>query len=172
MIRRAARRDANEPVIVEALRAAGASVEIRGESGEPDLMVGYRGVTYHLEVKLPLGPRGGNKSRGTGAARLSAGGDGTLSKDQIEWWIAWRGAPPVIVRTPDEALAAIGAADAWREWFAANVDADATAKRLIEDGRMPTSPTPITDMLVRAVTDRPDVLDVLTKNVKPRRSRK
>lgn len=106
----AARRDANEPEIVKALRAAGASVKIdKSGDGAPDLLVGYRGVTYHLEVKLPLGPEGGNPSRGTGAARVSAGGDGTLSRDQIDWWAAWRGAPPVIVRTPAEALAAIGA---------------------------------------------------------------
>lgn len=106
--KRAARRDKSEPEIVAALRAAGASVEIIGDgAGRPDLMVGFRGVTYHLEVKNPLGPRGGK--RGGGATRPGQGGDGVLTADQLAWWAAWRGAPPVIVRTPAEALAAIGA---------------------------------------------------------------
>lgn len=106
--KRAARRDANEPAIVEALRAAGASVEIIGEGeGRPDLMVGYRGNTFHLEVKNPLGPRGGKS--GGGASRPGQGGDGVLTEAQRDWWAAWKGAPPVIVRTPAEALAAIGA---------------------------------------------------------------
>lgn len=107
-IRYAARRDAAEPAIVAALRAAGASVEIISNGdGLPDLMVGYRGVTYHLEVKNPTGPRGGKS--GGGASRPGQGGDGVLTRDQRAWWAAWRGAPPVIVRTPAEALAAIGA---------------------------------------------------------------
>ena len=106
-IRYAARRDAAEPAIVAALRAAGASVEIISNGdGLPDLMVGYRGVTYHLEVKNPTGPRGGKS--GGGASRPGQGGDGVLTRDQRAWWAAWRGAPPVIVRTPVEALAAIG----------------------------------------------------------------
>ena len=106
--KRAARRDKSEPAIVEALRAAGASVKIvSGSDGEPDLMVGFRGTTYHLEVKNPLGPRGGKS--GGGATRPGQGGDGVLTEDQLKWWATWRGAPPVIVRTPAEALAAIGA---------------------------------------------------------------
>jgi len=108
--KRAARRDDNEELIVSTLRAAGASVTVIGMGdGVPDLLCGFRGTTYLLEVKAPLGPRGGNRGRSTGAARVSAGGDGTLSRDQLAWWAAWRGAPPVIVRTPAEALAAIGA---------------------------------------------------------------
>jgi hypothetical protein len=119
--RRAARRDSNEAAIVAALVEAGASVtRLKGDSetmasvfegpmrlhgGEPDLLVGYQGRTYHLEVKLPLGPRGGRRSGGS--TRPSAGGDGTLTEDQIAWWAAWRGTPPVIVRTPEEALRAI-----------------------------------------------------------------
>lgn len=103
-----ARRDDNEIAIVAALTAAGASVTHLSAPGVPDLLVGYRGASYLLEVKAPLGPRGGNRSRGTGAARLSAGGDGTLSSDQLAWRAGWRGAPAITVRTPAEALAAIG----------------------------------------------------------------
>lgn len=58
------------------------------------------------EGRLPLGPRGGK--RGGGSTRPGEGGDGTLTRDQRAWWEAWTGSPPVIVRTPAEALEAIG----------------------------------------------------------------
>ena len=105
--RRAARRDSNEVDIVRALEAAGASVTYMGAPGVPDLLVGYAGHTHLLEVKQPLGPAGGK--RGGGSTRPGQGGDGVLSADQLAWWQEWRGASPVIVRTPAEALAAIGA---------------------------------------------------------------
>ena len=60
--------------------------------------MGYRGVTFLLEVKAPAGPRGGTKHN-----------HAELTKAQIEWRKGWAGAPPVIVRTPAEALAVIGA---------------------------------------------------------------
>jgi hypothetical protein len=52
-MRRAARVDANQAEIVEALRAVGCSVAITSAVGQgfPDLVVGRRGVTYLLEVK-------------------------------------------------------------------------------------------------------------------------
>lgn len=106
--RRAARRDANEDEIVKALRAVGASVTmLSGVDGIPDLLVGHQGRTFLLEVKLPLGPNGGK--RGGGSTRPGQGGNGTLSADQLEWWAAWKGSLPVVVRTADEALRAIGA---------------------------------------------------------------
>lgn len=94
-MRRAAKRDANESAIVAALEAVGATVTRINAGGVPDLLVGHRGRTYLLEVKAPLGPRGGI-------------GDGHLTDEQEEWWETWRGGRPVIVRTPAEALAAIG----------------------------------------------------------------
>ena len=72
--------------------------------GLPDLLVGHRGRTFLIEVKHAPGPRGGTHRSGN----KSRGGDGVLTADQLAWWSAWRGAPPVIVRTPEEALAAIG----------------------------------------------------------------
>lgn len=95
--RRDARRDANEAAIVAAMTAAGASVTPVSAKGAPDLLVGFRGETTLLEVKREEGPKGGTSR-------------GRLTKDQIAWRAAWRGRPPVIVRTPAEALAAIGAA--------------------------------------------------------------
>ena len=115
-------RDRNEAAIVAALVAAGASVTIlkadgettaivdgkpvRVHGGEPDLLVGYRGRSTLMEVKRERGPRGGK--RGGGSTRPGQGGDGELTADQIAWRAAWQGEPPVIVRTPAEALAAIG----------------------------------------------------------------
>ena len=52
------------------------------------------------------------------------GSDGrsiTLTKAQIDFRAEWRGAPPVIVRTPAEALRAIGAGPSQGEIIAAAV---------------------------------------------------
>ena len=74
-----AKRDQNEPVIVQALEAVGAEVWKLSGTGLPDLLVRFRGVLYAGEVKTKTG-------------RLRA----------------TQGAFPVW-RTPEAALAAIGA---------------------------------------------------------------
>ena len=81
------KRDANEPEIITALEAVGATVDqnpIGG--GKPDLDVGFEGVNYKMEVKT-LG--------------------GTLNHKQAIWIYSWRG-QVVVVRTPEDALRAIG----------------------------------------------------------------
>lgn len=104
---RSSGRDANEAAIVAALEAAGASVSpIDGEDGEPDLLVGYNGVTELLEVKQR---RGAGRTTAGGASRPVNGGDGVSTKRQLDWRAAWRGKPAHLVETVDEALAAIGA---------------------------------------------------------------
>jgi ribosomal protein S2 len=52
-MRRAAKIDANQPLIVEALRKAGATVQSLAAVGQgvPDLLVGYRNKTALVEVK-------------------------------------------------------------------------------------------------------------------------
>jgi hypothetical protein len=75
----AARRDANEEPIVQALRRCGAEVWFISGAGAPDLLVKYRNRIYAGEVKTA-----------TGKLRAS------------------QGAFPVW-RTPDEALREIGA---------------------------------------------------------------
>lgn len=90
--RYATRRDANEPQIIEALEAAGATV-FRLER-PVDLLVGYRGRTLLLEVKRPLGPKGGEKDR-------------TLTVAQRRFNARWAGDPVRIVRTPLEAVDAL-----------------------------------------------------------------
>lgn len=54
---RACKIDRNQPEIVGALRVLGASVAVLSTVGKgfPDLCVGYRGVNYLLEVKMPGG---------------------------------------------------------------------------------------------------------------------
>lgn len=85
-MRRAAKRDANERDIVDALRAVGASVEIVSGRGLPDLLVGWRGENLLMEIK---------------------GARGKLTKDQELWHVDWRG-QVVIVRSVEEALSLIG----------------------------------------------------------------
>ncbi|MCP4256754.1 MAG: hypothetical protein GY774_04405 [Planctomycetes bacterium] len=78
----AKKRDANEPEIVEALEKIGASVE---RLDLFDLLVGYKGRTYMMEVKNPLGK---NK----------------LTESQIELMKTWKGSPLHIVRDAETAI--------------------------------------------------------------------
>ncbi len=88
MARRAARVDNTQKEIVEQLRSFGCSVHVLSSVGDgfPDLAVGRGGTTFLLECK-------------TGA--------GVLTKDQAKWHLSWDG-HAVIVRTPKEALNAVG----------------------------------------------------------------
>jgi Holliday junction resolvase len=81
---RAAKVDANQAEIVEALRKRGASVQSLAAVGKgvPDLLVGYAGHTFLLEVK---------------------GANGKLTDDQKIWHAGWNG-QVAIVRTVKEAL--------------------------------------------------------------------
>ena len=92
-MRRAAKIDSNQPEIVAALRAAGASVQPLHAVGEgvPDLLVGIRGKTCLLEVKDGAKPPSARR----------------LTPAQIEWHAAWRGSPVAVVCTAEEALALI-----------------------------------------------------------------
>ena len=92
-MRRAARIDANQPDIVEALRGVGASVQPLHTVGEgcPDLLVAFRMVNYVIEVKDGAKPPSARK----------------LTPDQIDWHDAWR-APVFIVETVADALRVIG----------------------------------------------------------------
>lgn len=83
----ARKRDANEAEIVAALRAFGARVLHISGPGAPDLLVGFRGRWYPMEVKTAKG---------------------TFTKLQAEALV--NGYEPfAVVRTVDDALGAIGA---------------------------------------------------------------
>jgi hypothetical protein len=96
--RRRGARDANEPDIVAALEACGAFVVKLDQKDIPDLLVGYEGRWFVLEVKIPLGPKGGASDR-------------VLSGGQIDFFAQAhrRRLPVTMVRTEKEALVAIGA---------------------------------------------------------------
>lgn len=97
----ARRRDENERPIVQALERVGATVTRMDAAGVPDLLVGFRGETFLLEVKLPLGPQGGVHHNGDGARDMTAA--------QVAWWGRWTGRKAVVVRSVEDALRAIGA---------------------------------------------------------------
>lgn len=80
------RRDANEKEIIEALRSHGCSVRQLSVKGLPDLIVGYRGQNFVMEVKTEKGK---------------------LTPDQEQTINNWMGEIH-IVRTPEEALKVIG----------------------------------------------------------------
>ena len=76
-MRRAARIDANQPQIVQALRDAGASVALTHEvaGGYPDLTVAYMGVIVLMEIKDGTKPPSARK----------------LTPAQVEFRKAWKG---------------------------------------------------------------------------------
>ena len=89
-MRKHGRVDSNQDDIVKALRKVGASVWITSSMGDggPDLVVGYHDAeNYLLEVKA---------------------GDGALTDDELTFRDTWRG-QYAVVRTPEQALQAIGA---------------------------------------------------------------
>ena len=86
MIRRAARVDANQAQIVSALREAGAYVWIIGLP--VDLLVGYKGHTFLVEIKR------------TAKSRLTP-----LQQDFFE---SWGGSTLARIDSPDAALRMIG----------------------------------------------------------------
>lgn len=105
-MRRAAQRDASEPDIAVALQGVGATVQRLSVAGVPDLLVGWRGQMWLIECKLPLTSRGALPS---GRSLKHKGGVGDMTAVQVSWWAAWQGPPPVVARTPWDALLAIGA---------------------------------------------------------------
>lgn len=80
--RRAARRDASEREVIEALVEGGAKVQQLSGAGVPDLLVAYRGVIRLVEVKS---------------------GGGRLTQEQVAWHDAWAMVRPSIVRNGAQA---------------------------------------------------------------------
>jgi hypothetical protein len=93
-MRKASRVDDNQVEVARALRDAGATVMHlhRVGGGCPDLCVGYRGITYLVEVKDGSKPPSAQK----------------LTPAQEDWHRDWRG-HACVVNSPEAALAAIGA---------------------------------------------------------------
>jgi hypothetical protein len=97
--RHAPRRDEGERQIVSALRQVGAFVWPVSQKGLPDLLVLFRGEFVLLEVKQPRGPRGGESADGQ-----------SLNPEQQEFFdkVGLQGGKAYVVRTPEEALRAVG----------------------------------------------------------------
>lgn len=89
----AAKVDSNQTVIVEALRRIGASVQSLASVGHgcPDLLVGYRGECYVLEIKDGSKPSSQRK----------------LTPDETKWCAQWRGQYDVVTSW-QQAFDAIG----------------------------------------------------------------
>lgn len=85
--------DANQPAIVGALRAMGASVQHLHMVGQgcPDIAVGYRGQTFLIEIK-------------DGAKKPS---DRELTGPQKAWHTSWRG-HVAIAESVSDAMEIIG----------------------------------------------------------------
>ncbi len=84
----AARTDANQKPLVAQMRALpGVSVAITSGVGDgfPDLVVGYDGKTFLLEVKDPAKPLSARK----------------LTKDQEKWHGGWKGQVAVVMTFED-----------------------------------------------------------------------
>ena len=92
-MRRAARTDANQAAIVDALRVVGCTVQPLHAVGQgvPDLLVGYHGKNLLIEVKD--GNKPPSKQRKT--------------SEQVIWHDAWRGQVAVVCNV-QEALEAVG----------------------------------------------------------------
>ena len=86
-MRRAARIDRNQPEIVEALRKLGASVQPlhTAHDGIPDLLVGYQGANFLLEVKDGTKPPSARK----------------LTLCQIQWHQQWAGQAAIVTCLAD-----------------------------------------------------------------------
>lgn len=93
MTRRAARIDANQPQIVKALRQVGATVQHMHMVGAgcPDILVGFQGQNFAMEIKDGAKPPSARK----------------LTEDEACWHLQWRG-QVAIVNNEADALAAIG----------------------------------------------------------------
>ena len=88
-MRRAARVDENQSDIVAGLIYLGATVQLLHAVGQgcPDILVGWKGKNYLIEIKNPEKPKSDQK----------------LTTDQVKWHKFWRG-HKAIARTFEEAL--------------------------------------------------------------------
>ncbi len=89
-MRRAARVDANQQQVVDAIRAIGATVHSLAALGNgcPDLLVGYNGRTVLMEVKDGRKPPSETR----------------LTDDQVKWHKSWTGSTLAIVYGPEGAV--------------------------------------------------------------------
>jgi len=95
-LRRAHKVDGNQALIVKALRKAGATVAITSAVGDgfPDLVVGFRGLNYLLELKDSGQPPSKRH----------------LTPEQGKFFEKWKG-EAYVAETVEQALRSIGVGD-------------------------------------------------------------
>lgn len=88
-MRKFARLDANHKAVVAALRKIGCSVQSLASvgSGCPDLLVGYHGQNYLIEVKDSAKPPSARR----------------LTEDELDWQERWKG-NMVVIESPEAAV--------------------------------------------------------------------
>ena len=93
-MRRAAAVDVNQKAIVALCRGMGATVQHLHQVGRgcPDLLVGYRGQNWLLEVKDGALPPSRRK----------------LTPDEERWRREWRGAMVHVIECPEDVLRLLG----------------------------------------------------------------
>lgn len=86
---RAARVDSNQSEVTKALRKIGCSVQLLHSVGKgcPDILVGYKGNNYLLEIKDGEKPESARK----------------LTAEQTIWHFDWKG-QVAVVTSPQEAI--------------------------------------------------------------------
>lgn len=91
-MRRAAKVDANQAEIVRGLRALGCTVQSLATVGKgcPDILVGFRGTNYCMEIKDGSKPPSAQK----------------LTPAEVDWHDAWLG-QAAVVRSLDEAVSVV-----------------------------------------------------------------
>ena len=92
-MRRAAKVDVTQAGIVQALKRAGVTVQHLHSvgSGCPDILCGFRGANWLLEIKPNIG----------------SPSDKNLRTNQVKWHGGWKG-QVAVVSTPEQALSIIG----------------------------------------------------------------
>lgn len=95
------RADRNQKSIADALSAVGCTVVLLHTVGGgcPDLLVGVHGETWLIEIKTP--------EEASRLARGKSHNPATAAR-QKAWAQSWRGSPPLVVHSADEALSALG----------------------------------------------------------------
>lgn len=90
--RTASRVDGNQPAIVKALRAVGCSILYTHTLKNCfDILVGYRGRTFLIEIKDPVQPPSARK----------------LTPGEEKFRAEWRGSPYYVIETEAQAIALV-----------------------------------------------------------------
>lgn len=127
MIRTASRVDANQPRIVAALRRVGCTVlHLHQLKNCFDILVGYRGRTFLMEIKDPAQPASKRK----------------LTPGEEEFRATWRGSEYHVVLTPEQAITIVTTPTPCPLCKPLPVAASVSPSAVISKPTMPPTPLP------------------------------